>query len=233
MTKEKQTQDKNLFARFFIMIWQKKFLIIIIAVLIAMLPMAASKQSMALTRTILTAVGIDKVDGEIVVYGEHVLFNFDPFGIPERHIAMSTGTNIDEALTQIGTNMGRTISFSHCTLIVIGSGLAEVNLIELLQPLYDNHQLNTAAALVYTESNVESLIQTSIDSGDVRSAKLQQITEFNRTHNDKYHINLENFFKESMRTNGTAKMPIINLSEDSDELDNTGDSATFINGIKS
>ncbi|MCL2850836.1 MAG: hypothetical protein FWE01_00535 [Firmicutes bacterium] len=221
-------QKQNVFVKIFITIWQKKFLLIILAMLVALLPMAVSKQSMALTRTILTAIAIDMEDDEIIVYGEHVLFNFDPFGIPERHIAVGRGTDITEALADIGVNMGRTVSFSHCTLIVIGSGLDDANLFDVLMPLYKQSQLNTAAALVYTEGDVEALIQTSIDTGDVRSAKLQQIAEFNLTHKDKYHTSLERFFKQTLRRNSVARMPIIN--DNDGELDNTGKTAKFIGG---
>jgi len=214
---------------FLMAIWQRKFLIIILAMLIALLPMAVSRQSMALTRTILTAIGIDKDGSDIVVYGEHVLFNFDPFGIPERHIAVGRGETLDAALREISVNMGRTISFSHCTLIIIGSELYDTDLVELMQPLYDNNQLNNAAALVYTESDVETLIETSIESGDVRSAKLQQIVEFNRTHEDKYFTSLERFFKANAREHRTAKMPVINV--EGGDLQNTGDAVTFVGGI--
>ena len=226
MNKEKK---QNAFVKFFISVWDKKFLLITITVLVALLPVAVSSQSMALTRTILTAIGIDMEDDEIIVYGEHVLFNFDPFGIPERHIATGRGATIQDALDEIGVNMGRTISFSHVTLIIIGNGLAEENLFEMLKPFLKQSQLNSSTALVYTESNIETLLQTSIDKGDVRSAKLQQIAEFNRTHKDKYYTSLERFMKNNMRLEAVAFIPVLNESQG--DIENTGTKAKFANGI--
>jgi len=163
----------------FKMLWRKKFIIITLAVLLAFLPMAMTKEATVLGKTVITAIGLDKQNDEYIVWTESLIFNFDPFGVPERQITTAAASTIDEAFEEISLNMGRKLSFSHCSIILLGSGLEDVNLRELLWPFLLKPQLNNRAVLMWTDDDVGDVLQVSVDTGDVRSAKLQQIAAFN------------------------------------------------------
>jgi len=211
------------------LIWSKKFVILTLALLVAVLPMAITKQPLALSKTIVTAIGIDKIDDEYKVVCEHIIFNFDPFGVMERELVSAEAPTIDEALDEIGRHQGRTISFSHCTIILLGNGLEEENIMDLLRPFLLNSTLNNSAVLLWTEDDVEELLQASIEIGDVRSAKLQQIAEFNRNDARFKSTNLESFFKDSLGRDGRAKITIVRKGDN--ELENSGRFVKFIRGI--
>ena len=210
------------------LIWKKKFVIICLALLIVLLPMAATKQVYALSKSIITGVGIDYQNGEYLVFGERVIFNFDPFGVQEWELHSVKAPTIKEAVDLMGINQGSTVSFSHCSLIVVGPGLKDKNLIDVLGFFFDRVDLNNTAVLMYTEDDVEKLMNASIELGTPRRGHLQQLSEFNRKTKDK-NTSLENFFKSSLRPSKTAKMTLV--TETDGEIQNQGKVAIFIDGI--
>ena len=211
-------------------LWRKKFIIITLAILVAMLPHALTAEASVLSKTIVTAIGIDKVNGEYEIITESIIFNFDPFGVPERELDVAHAPTIEQALAEIGMNKGRKISFSHTTLILLGKGLADEDLTLLLHPFLVMPQLNNGAVLMWTQDPLEDTLQASIDTGDVRSAKLQQIAEFNKrkTH-ERIATSLEQFFRGSLGTEGVAKLNIIELEDK--ELINGDRVAMFYRGV--
>ncbi|MCL2755592.1 MAG: hypothetical protein FWE45_00890 [Firmicutes bacterium] len=214
----------------FKVIWAKKFLILFLVALIAVLPMAMTKQPLALSQTIVTALGIDKINGEYKVVCEHIIFNFDPFGVMERELVTATAPSIDDAFNEIGRSQGRTISFSHCTIIILGDGLREENFADLLKPFLLKSTLSNSAVLLYTDDDIEELMQASIEIGDVRSAKLQQIAEFNRQDNRFTSTSLERFFKDSLGRNRMSKITKVRIGEN-DTIENEGEYVTLSRGL--
>ena len=202
-------------------IWRKKFVIVGLVLLVALLPMAVTKESIVLSKTIVTAVGIDVEDGEYTVYAEVLIFNFDPFGVPEREIHKATDKDIEKAIVEIGRNRGRTVSFSHCSVIVLGKGLdKEEDLGALLMPFYKRPDLNNGAVVIWTGNGVEELLNSSIELGDARSAMLQQIAEFNRKSKSHTHTNLERVMRAAIGGERSVKVAKISLVEE--ELVNSG-----------
>jgi len=213
----------------FKLIWAKKFLLLILVLLVALLPMAMSRESVALSKTIFTAMGIDKVDGEYIVYGEAFIFNFDPFGVMEREIVIGKGDTIDDAMAEIGRNMGKTVSLSHCTVMILGKGLGDENFLDLLKPFVVTPQFSNSCVIFYTQDDVGEIMQLSLDTGDARSGRIHQIAEFNRRHEKFHATTLDKFFRSSLRGDKTASVAILSISDDI--IQNEGIYATFIDGL--
>ena len=198
----------------FKLLWEKKIAIIVAVLLVVLLPIAMTKESIVLSKTIVTAVGIEKThDGKYTVYTEVIIFNFDPFGVQEREIHQSTAQTIDEALIEIGVNRGKTISLSHCTIITLDHSLKDENLMELLDVFLQRNDLNNSAVLFWTTSGVEKLMEASIERGDARAGLLQQIAAFNRNRDGFTSTNLELFFKDMLR-NQKAKIPLVEVDKE-------------------
>ncbi|MCL2570306.1 MAG: hypothetical protein FWE16_03815 [Firmicutes bacterium] len=203
----------------FKLVWEKKFLILFLVLLIAILPVALTSQPLVLEKGLVTAIGINKVGDEYQVTCEIFIFAFDPLGAPERKPVTTTAPTVEQAITKIGHNNGRDISFSHCTVIILGSGLDGENIDELLYSFFNDPRLNNSCIVIYTQSDIPTLFETSNAQGDPRSAKLQQIIEYNNRNKKFTSTNLEQFFKDIRRNNKT-KVAIIN--EQDGELLNTG-----------
>ncbi|MCL2229101.1 MAG: hypothetical protein FWC00_04715 [Firmicutes bacterium] len=213
------------------LLWQKKILIVFLVFMVAFVPFAMTQQSVVLERAIVTGLAIDKQDGKYVVYTEVLMFNFDPFGVPERELLKATADNLQDALREIGDNEGRIVSLSHCTVITLGSGLEGENILDLLMPFMLEPHPSNACVLFYTTGDVEALMKASIETGDARSARIQQIAEFNRRQNRFVHADIEDFFKRSKSGDRTVRVAV--LSEQEGTISNTGAEAIFVDGVLS
>lgn len=240
------------------LLWAKKFLILAIALLVAFLPMALTQEAVVLSKALLTSIGIemDEDNEQYVVWGEHMIFNFDPFGVPERELVSGRGKDLDEAFVEMGRNLGKTVSLSHCTIIILHESLQGENIAELLWDFFkDPHPVNSCI-LFYTESGVGDLMDASINRGDARSGRLQQIAEFNRRQRKMESANLEDFMKSSVRaataicvrdsietkpsqvrTSNThthesrTQIAVAAVIENEGEIENRGDFAIFESGF--
>ena len=210
------------------LLWQKKFLILVLALLIALLPIAMTKEPVVLSRALLTSIGIEKDGDTYTIHAEHFIFNFDPFGVMEREIVSGEGKSVQEALTNLGTRLGKSTSLTHCTIIILGKGLESHNMLELLRPLLLKPQLDNDCMLFYTQSDIEPLMQTSIETGDARSGRIHVIAQFNQRQQMHSSVTLEKFFRQSLAGNQTVRMPRVNLQDD--QIENDGTYATFLGG---
>ena len=195
-------------------IWQKKFALIAIALLIALLPMAVTKETVVLSKTLLTAIGIERDGTGFAVHGEALIFNFDPFGIQEREVWSATADTIEECLTIIGRNRGRTVSLSHCTIILLSEDMLTDTLTDDLRYLLDRTDLNNSCVLFPTDVPVDDLLHASRERGDARSALLQQIGTFNRMRDNHFvGTTLERFYMDMLGKNATSKIGLIGLQD--------------------
>jgi len=208
----------------FKLLWQKKFLLIFLAIVIALLPVAATKQPVVLSKALVTCFGIDYADGVYKVYGEKVIFNFDPFGILERKTLSDEGETVEKAMKAIERSFGRKISFTHCTLIILGKGLVENKprdeILVALEYFYERRELSNSAAVITSKSDMEKLLEVSDELGDVQSGLLQRLVEFNRKDSQKTFINLQKVFKQ-YKKGRAIRIPIINVTDE--QLENDGD----------
>ena len=204
----------------FRIIWKKKIVIIVAVLLVALLPVALTKEPLALSRAIVTSIGIEKDGDEYTIFTETLLFNFDPFGVPEREIFSASSESIEKALIEIGRDKGKIVSLSHCTVIVLGNSLADDNLVELLDFFLKRSDISNSAALFWTGGSVETLMQASIDQGDARSGLLQRIATFNRRNSGFTSTNLERFMKDML--SGRESRVAYIIVED-DKIVNEGD----------
>ena len=207
-------------------IWRKKFALIAIALLLALLPMAVTQETVVLSKTIMTAIGIERDGYLYTVYGEALIFIFDPFGIQEREVWSATADSIEECLVIIGRNRGRTVSLSHCTVILLGESMLTDELVNDLRYFLDRVDLNNSCVLFVTDSPAEDMLVASRERGDARSALLQQIATYNRNRNNDFvGTTLEGFFKDMLGRDKKTRIGIIKL--EGDEIINDGQYATI------
>jgi hypothetical protein len=72
-------------------------------------------------------------------------------------------------------------------------------------------------------------MNTSIEQGDARSAKLQQVAKFNKREKGFVSTSIERFFRLSLGREKTAKVAVVTEKEGA--VENNGDTALFIEGF--
>ena len=212
----------------FSLLWKKKFLIVFLIALIALLPQAAARPAQMLSKTLFTSIGIDKTDDEYEISGEMIVNDFSKKGETKSEVISETGANITEVMNKLSAAQGREISLAHCTLMVVGAGLNDENLGELLTYFFHKTEVNNNCAIVYTQSPVKDLLTASEEGGDKRRGLLQQILEFNQQNIIGKPTSLEKFFKDYMRTSKTGILTTATL--EGDKISNEIQAAVFKNG---
>ena len=220
MSEQKINPNEHWVIAFARAVWNKKFLLIIMVALVALLPMAMAKESIVLRKALFTSIGVDYIDNEYHVYGEIFKFGFDPFAEMERELYIGKGTSLQGALDDLERNLGKTPSFSHCSLFIIGKGLVDRDLLQLMKPFALKPQMSNSCIVLYSESDLGQLIQTSLDLGDPRAGRLQFIANFNKRTRGFVSTNMERFFKDSMRGDRTVK--VAKVEESDGEIINDG-----------
>jgi len=195
-------------------LWKKKALIVFLAVLIVLFPAAAAKAPQMLEKTMLTSLGIDFVDDEVVIYGEMLVNQFDPFGGRQSEIVQASGINVAAAVDKLTAIQGRQVSLAHCAVIILGSGLEDQNIAELLRYFLNKTDLHNNVMLIYTNSDIEELMDIAIREDDVRGSLIQQITAFYQANIFGRPTSLESFHKDYMRHTSTSMLGIANLQEE-------------------
>lgn len=213
-------------------LWSRKFALLAIAILVALLPIAMTKEPITLSRTIATAIGIDYVDGEFVVHAEIVVFSFNPQDGRESELVTERGATVMEAFDKMGKDRGMTVSFTHCTIVIIGTGVLNSNetVAQIIRPIYKS-EISNGAVLFYTKSDIQNIMQQSIESGNMRSGLLQQIAEWNRKHHKNKNTTIERFYKNNAL--GRDAFLILTELDTSDEpkIVNTNNHAIYRAGV--
>jgi len=210
------------------LLWQKKVFIIFLAFLVVLLPISMSKQAGMLEKTIVLSIGIDKVNNEYLVVVEANVNDFDPFGARSAQKLSAVGENIPTAIENLGRNRGQTISFSHTVLLVIGSGLAEENVISHFDYFVNKTELSNNTTLLFTRANMEEIMDVSIEAGDNRGGLLQQIAHFNQRNLALQPTSIERFYTDYLRMGSSGVIPIVGLEDG--VIKNTNTFAVFTNG---
>lgn len=212
----------------FRLLWEKKALIAFLLVLVFLLPSAVARPAQMLSKTLMTTIGVDKVNGEYVVSGEMIVNKFDQSGKKSSEVIKSNGPSVGAAVNNLSATQGREVSLGHCTLLVLGSGLANEDITDVLKYFINKTELHNNCAIIYTNSDVEGLIKGSLREGDASGNLLQQISEYNQKNVFGKPTSLETFFKNHMRATSTNVIGVAEL--ETDAVSNKSKSAVFKNG---
>lgn len=213
----------------FRLIWQKKIALAFVVLLVLTLPVAITRPAEMLSKSIITTVGIEKQGDTYVVTGEVVVNQFNEFGGKFIEIISGEGENLNQAFNAISRTRGRTVSLAHCSLIILGSGLEEENIAHLLTFLLHRTEINNSCSLLWTDTDMETLLTLSKESADNRTNHLQQIAEFNRRNQFGAPATLQNFYKDYLRLSKTSLIPTVTIEDEL--IHNPNEVAVFTEGI--
>jgi hypothetical protein len=134
------------------LLWQKKALIAFLGLIVCLLPGALSKPAQMMTKVVLTEITIDMAVGEYSLSGLMMVGE-------ETEVVEATAPSVAEAINKIATEQGRQVSFAHCTQIVLGEGLADENVYDVLKYFYYRAELNNNCNLSWKAAGVGATME--------------------------------------------------------------------------
>jgi len=222
----------------FRLLWQKKALIAFLIVLIVLLPSAASRPAQMLSKTLLSEITIDKVDNEYTLTGKKVETKPGSQTSEKETKPLETaGPSVGAAINKMSADSGQEVSFAHCTLIVLGEGLRDENLADLLKYFLHRTELNNNCELAWKEkgNNKTTLEKFYKDymrktSTSILSQGPSEIAVFK---NGKYHLSLDETQTQALdfALGKTVKQRILYENHVLQVINNKADIKTkYING---
>lgn len=209
----------------FRILWRKKVMVIFLAALIVLFPAASIKPAQMLSKTLFLSIGIDKDASGYEISGIVSVNTPSQTGATTTKPVSGRASSINAALKKIEANQGRTVSLAHCNLIVVGAGAANENLAAILHHFLRQYEMSNNTLIIYTESGVKELLDTSIANKTGSSAGMLE-TIAAQAHT----TTLDKFYKNYIRPSSSEIVNIVNLEKE--EIDNTKNGAVFKNGKK-
>ena len=194
-------------------LWRNKILVIFIVALLVLFPAASIKPAQMLSRSLFFSVGIDKTDEGYQVSGVVAVNRAAQPGERITKSVQASGPSITVAMKKIASDEGRLLSLVHCNLIVIGSGLQDVNLATVLSNFLRQYEMSNNALLVCTDGDVLELLEASMENRTGATAgQLETVVAFNQDNVFSHATTLDNFFKSYLRTSSSSILSIVNMS---------------------
>ncbi len=168
-------------------------------------------------RAILTSIGIDKT-GDTYEFSGLMVVEENPMKISSNvKLVSSTGVNIAEAVYKLSLSLGKEIGLAHCDSVVVGEGLKDENIIEVLDYFIRSNNLIKNTNLIATPGTAKELLQVNTENSDENGITFAKLVSTGSESLAVVEMNIEEFYSRYFSKSKMAWVTIVGLEEGSDE----------------
>lgn len=168
-------------------------------------------------RAILTSIGIDKT-GDTYEFSGLMVVEENPMKISSNvKLVSSTGVNIAEAVYKLSLSLGKEIGLAHCDSVVVGEGLKDENIIEVLDYFIRSNNLIKNTNLIATPGTAKELLQVNTENSDENGITFAKLVGTGSESLAVVEMNIEEFYSRYFSKSKMAWVTIIGLEEGGDE----------------
>ncbi len=168
-------------------------------------------------RAILTSIGIDKT-GDAYEFSGLMVVEENPMKISSNvKLVSSTGVNIAEAVYKLSLSLGKEIGLAHCDSVVVGEGLKDENIIEVLDYFIRSNNLIKNTNLIATPGTAKELLQVNTENSDENGITFAKLVSTGSESLAVVEMNIEEFYSRYFSKSKMAWVTIVGLEEGSDE----------------
>jgi len=201
---------KNLFKK----MWVNKTLTLFLIFFIITFPTAIYQKSEFEKRAILTSIGIDKTDGKYEFSGL-VVIEEDPMKISSNvKLVSSEGENISEAVYKLSITLGKEIGLAHCDSIVVGEGLNDENLADILDYFIRTSNLTKNTNLISCPGSAKELLQVNTENKDENGITFAKLVSTGSDYLAIVEMNIEDFYARYFTKSPVAWMTRVMVEEE-------------------
>ena len=174
---------------------------------------------------IITAVGIDKDDGGLYEVTVQV-------AVPEasdeksknlRAQVSAKGGTVGGALKNIGDTSGWFPNLSFCNLVVLGSSVANENVMKAVDYFAKTVRIQDSALLVFSDTTAKEILSATTPLDNVSSFALQKIILKSPGFDDDVaNMDIKNFAVGYYGKDGSNYMPLVKIVQDAGNSDASG-----------
>jgi len=166
---------------------------------------------------IVTAIGIDPVDGEDNEI-ELSLLTFTPVAqqtfTENYNVILSKGRSISEALDFAGLHIGRQVGLSHVRNVIINQELLKEDVTKYLDYLSRSKTFELSANLIVTDSKASEFLQAVKALDSESSIKIGELMTYNKDYIYATEATFETFFKGLFSPTKVSVLPVVSMSDE-------------------
>lgn len=205
-------------------VFKNKTLALFLAFFILTFPTAIYQKSEFEKRAILTSIGIDK-NGENYEFSGLMVVEENPSQISSNvKLISSEGKNIAEAVYKMSITLGKEIGLAHCDSIVVGEGLKDENLVEVLDYFVRSSNLTKNTNLIHCPGQAKELLEVNTANKDENGITFSKLVSTGSDYLAVVDMNIEDFYARYFTKSPTAWMTIVQIDEEGGEQSGSSES---------
>lgn len=203
--------------KFFLYLVQKPIFIVFMIVLVFYLPSGLSAPPESVDRQHVSTVGVDisDVGGVEVSLLSYVSSQSEKY-YKKFLMVSAEAESVAEAIFRIGSMMGRRVSLSHVSVLVVGEDLAENGIEKYLDYFYRNENLTNDTYLVCARGKAKDLLQFEKERINSTGYGLEEMSVYGRREVYFRNSNVESFYRGYLGPVKSAIIPMIELEDNPD-----------------
>lgn len=192
---------------------RKIMMIIIFAFLIFLLPNALTKSPETSSVALITTVGIDKEDDDIII-SAHTIIPKISGGVNQTIKTISAkGKTIELAFDKLSAYLGKEIGIDTCNAIILGKEFCKENVAEQMDFFFRGNQVEHNTLLAYFDGNAKDLIEATEQISKDYSVNLDDLIKNNNKNFLLADTTIEEFASEYFTTQAISLLGAISLEE--------------------
>ena len=192
---------------------KNKTMLIFILFTLLFLPSTIYLPAESNRRLVVSAVGVDKTENDEIELSVLMLIPKSEGNIGNNYqLVSSKGKNLADALSIMGTSLGKLISFAHCELIITSIDILKDDLAIYLDFFTRTNNLTSNADLLCAK-NAKETLEANINISKEYSLGLKDILTNNKSANAISNINVDSFLKNYLSNNNSYLLPFIKIKE--------------------
>lgn len=176
-------------------------------------PTAIYQKSEFEKQAIMTSIGIDKKDDKYEFCALMVVEESPNKISSNVKLVSGKGENISEAVYKLSVSLGKEIGLAHCDSIVIGKGLDDDNLVEVLDYFVRSTNLAKNTNLVYCPGEAKELLQTNTENKDENGITFSKLVSTGSDYLALSEMNIEEFYARYFTKSPVAWVTIVKVEE--------------------
>lgn len=205
---------------------------IIAIIIILFLPATIYKKGQTEEKDIITTIGLDRVDGEIIVSVLAVVPDNAKTG-ETLTLLQGKGENLSYAFNQISLITGRLLGLAHGDSVVIGSGFLGVDIAPYIDYFIRTNNLTANALLVYCPSTAEELLKSLSKDKILMGLSVKDLVDFGEENMFSCKMTIDKFYNAYFAEHGAAFMSLLEVVENPFDQASEGGNGAVSGGSES
>ncbi|MBQ9786259.1 MAG: hypothetical protein IJW25_02210 [Clostridia bacterium] len=193
------------------------FVWIIVVFFIILAPSSFSTPSQIQEKSVVVGIGLDGHEQGLELSAQILIPEPGGNYSQKQVILNSAGKNFSNAVRNLEHQIGKTLGFAHCHIIILSDAILEQNVTQVLDYLMRSNILGNNTTMVHTSGKAKDLLKASseINNGDINN--LETISLFNYQYYTSPSISLTTFYNNYLSPSKTSLMGTVNVKSQQSE----------------